>query len=89
VLQTSGSWQHKSRFAQHLLEYNHSIDLIDSNIEVFHPTNKGKQMDSLEKFNIYKVTYENVQINDKNTSKLNAIFDTIIREEFNRRLTNR
>jgi len=46
-------------------------------------------MDTLEKFHFYKVTCENVQINDKNTSKPNAIFDMIIREETSRRLTNR
>jgi hypothetical protein len=79
----------KSKFAQHLLENNHSIGPFDSITEVLRSTNKGKLMDTLEKFHICKVTRENIQINDKNTSKPNVIFDTIIREEANRQLTNR
>lgn len=80
---------HKSRFAHHLLQNNHSIGPIDSIMVVLHTTTKGKLMDTLERFHIYKVTRENVQINDKNTSKPNAIFDTIIREEASRQLNNR
>jgi len=33
---------HKSKFAQHLLENNHSIGPIDSIMEVLHTTRKGK-----------------------------------------------
>ena len=58
-------------------------------MEILNLTNKGREMDTLEKFYIYKITCDNIQINDKNTSKPNAIFDTVIREEANRRLTNR
>jgi hypothetical protein len=62
---------------------------IDSIMEILHPTNKGKQMDTVEKFHIYKITCEGIQINDKNTSKPNAIFDTIIQEETARWHTKR
>ena len=34
-------------------------------------------MDTVEKFHIYRETQANNQINDKNTVKPNAIFDTI------------
>ena len=80
---------HKSKFAQHLLESNHSIGPIDSIMEVLHYTSKGKLMATLERFHIYKITRENIQINEKNTSKPNIIFDTIIRSETSRQLTNR
>jgi hypothetical protein len=53
-------------------------------MEILHPTNKGRPMDTIEKFHIHKITCDNIQINDKNTSKPNAIFDTIIREETTR-----
>jgi len=46
-------------------------------------------MGTLERFHIYNVTHENIQINDKNTSKPNIIFDKIIQEETSRQLTNR
>jgi hypothetical protein len=35
----------KSRFAQHLLENRHSIGPMDSIMETFHTTNKGRMMD--------------------------------------------
>jgi len=41
---------HKSRFAQHLLENGHSIGPTDSIMEILHPTNKDREMDTLEKF---------------------------------------
>ena len=43
----------------------------------------------IQRFHIYKITRENIQINDKNTSKRNVIFDTVIRGENNSKLTNR
>ena len=79
----------KSKFAQHLLENNHSIGPIDNIMEVLHHTKKGKLMDTLERFHIYKVTHENIQINDKNKSRPNVIFDKIIQGETNRQPNNR
>jgi hypothetical protein len=79
----------KSKFAQHLLENNHFIGPIDNIMEVLRSSSKGKRMDTLERFHIYKVTRENIQINDEYTAKPNVIFSTIIREEANRQLTNR
>jgi len=37
-------------------------------------------MDTIEKYHIYKETKNYNQINDKNTVKLNKIFDVICRE---------
>jgi hypothetical protein len=46
-------------------------------------------MDTREKYHIYKETQLNNQINDKNTIKLNIIFDTIVQANTNRvRTTN-
>ena len=86
-MNTSGT--HKSKFAQHLLENNHSIGPIDSIMEVLHYTRKGKLMDTFERFHIYKETRENIQINDKNTSKPKVIFDVMIRGETSRQFTKR
>ena len=71
----------KSKFAQHLLEHNQSIGPIDNIMEVLHHSKKGKSMDTIERFHIYEITRENIQINDKNTSKPNAIFEMVIRGE--------
>jgi hypothetical protein len=69
------------------LEYGHAIGPIEDMIEIIHPTTKGRQIYTIEKFHIYKITCEGTQINDKNTSKPNAIFDAIIREETTRGYT--
>jgi len=47
-------------------------------MEVLHHSKKGKSMDTIERFHIYEITRENIQINDKNTSKPNAIFEMVV-----------
>ena len=49
-------------------------------MDIVHITNKGKIMDILERYHIYKQTKYNNQINDKLTVKPNAIFETLIYE---------
>jgi hypothetical protein len=44
----------KSSFATHLLDNNHSIGQIGEVMNVLHTTRKGKYMDRVEKFYIYK-----------------------------------
>jgi hypothetical protein len=78
----------KSKFAQHLLENNHSIGPIESSMRVLYSTKKGKLMDAMERFYIFKKTRDNNQINDKNTAKPNIIFDTTVRKEASRAHTN-
>ena len=71
----------KSKFAQHLIENQHSIDSIDNVMDIIHITNKGKMLDTIEKFYIYRETKLNNQINDKLTVKPNVIFETLIRQD--------
>jgi len=49
--------------------------------EVIHVTKKGKMVDTLEGFHIYKETKAGNQTNDRLTVKENAIFETIIQED--------
>jgi hypothetical protein len=58
-------------------------------MEVLYSTTKGKLMDTMEKFHIYKETHANNQINDKNTAKPNIIFETIVPEHASRANTTR
>jgi hypothetical protein len=74
----------KSKFAQHLLDNKHSIGPIEDIVEVLYRTNKGKLMDTMEKYHIYKETQLNNQINDKNTAKPNIIFDKLVHENTSR-----
>ena len=53
-------------------------------MEVLHAVKKGKMMDTLEKFHIYKETKSENQINDKNTITKNILFDMIIQAKAGR-----
>jgi len=71
----------KSKFAQHLLENRHAIGPMENIMDIIHITNKGKMMDTLERFYIYKETKSNNQINNKLTVKVNAIFETVVHKD--------
>jgi len=64
-----------------LLENKHSIGHTEDIMKVLYITNKGRLMDTIEKFYIYKETKHSNQINDKNTVKPNVIFYIAVREE--------
>ena len=77
----------KSKFAQHSLDNKHSIGPIEDVMDILYKTNKGKLMDTMERYYICKETHMNNQINDKNTAKPNIIFDTIVHENPSRART--
>jgi hypothetical protein len=53
-------------------------------MKVLYKTNKGKLTDTMERYYIYKETYMNNQINDKNTAKPNINFETLIQNNTTR-----
>jgi hypothetical protein len=71
----------RSKFAQHLIDNKHAIGKMEDITEVVHVTKKGKMMDTLEGFHIYKETKAGNQINDRLTVRKNAIFETIVQED--------
>jgi len=71
----------KLKFAQHLLENRDVIGPMENIMDIIHITNKGKMMNTLERFYIYKETKSNNQINDKLTVKANAIFETVVHKD--------
>jgi len=98
VGQTGGSFQvrfsehlwdykyNKSKFAQHLLDNKHSISPTEDIMKVLYKMNRGKLMDTMERYYIYRETYMNNQINDKNTAKP-VIFETLVHENTSRART--
>jgi hypothetical protein len=50
-------------------------------MDVIHISRKGRMMNALESFHIYKETKNNNQINDKLTVRENAIFETTVQED--------
>jgi hypothetical protein len=61
---------------------------IDNIMDIIHVTGKGRMMNTMEKYYIYKETRLNNQINDKLTGQPNAIFETIIQQDTHRGLYN-
>ena len=49
-----------------------------------HATSKGRMLDTMEKFYIYKETRINSQINDMCTVKPNIVFESLILEDTDR-----
>ena len=49
-------------------------------MKILHTVKKGKMMDTLERFHIYKDTKLENQINDRNTITQNILFDMIIQK---------
>jgi hypothetical protein len=78
----------KSTFAQHLLENGHAISPMEEIMETIHFTNKGRLMNTFEKFYIFRETRLNIEINEKSTVKPNIIFDTIVKLDPHRGIHN-
>jgi hypothetical protein len=53
-------------------------------MDIIHTTNKGKTLDTMETFYIYKEARNNNQINDKCTVKPNIVFETLILKDADR-----
>ena len=50
-------------------------------METNYITDKGKMMDKIERYYIFRETKNNNQTNDKLTAKPNAIFDLVVHED--------
>ena len=72
-----------SSFAQHLITKGHNYTSFENNLVALHTCKKGKLMDSLEEFEIYKATKnattKNNILNDQMNFGSNNLFDTAIR----------
>ena len=69
----------KSKFAQHLPDEGHDFGPMEVIMDVIQYANKGKLMDTIERFHIYELTSKGSQINDKLTIQRNPIFDLELR----------
>jgi hypothetical protein len=58
------------------LNFGFEIGTIDKTIEVWHKAKKERELNSAERFYIYKETQTKYQLNDKFTAQLNTRFTT-------------
>jgi len=71
----------RAKFAQDLIDNKHAIRNMEDIMEIIHVTGKGKKLDALESFHIYKEAKAGNQINDKLTVRGNELFETIIQQD--------
>jgi hypothetical protein len=69
---------HRSNFAKHLIDCQHTLHPIEDSMSILHISKKGKMLNTLEWFHIYKETKNQNQINDRHTISPNAIFDALL-----------
>jgi hypothetical protein len=65
----------ESKFAQHLLDSKYATGPKGSIMDIIHITNRGKMLNTMEKFCIYKETKIDNQLNAKCTVKPCVIFE--------------
>jgi len=65
----------RSKFVQHLKDNKHAIRNMEDIMEIIHVTGKGKKLDALESFHIYKEAKAGNQINDKLAVRGNELFE--------------
>jgi hypothetical protein len=78
----------KYSFAQHLLENGRDIRPIEDIMSTIYITNKGRLMDTLDKYYIFRETKIDNQINDKLAVRPNVIFETIVQKDTHRGIHN-
>jgi len=71
----------KPKYAQHLPDNRHAIGQMNNIMETIYITNKGKMMDTIERYYIFREIKNNNQINDKLTVKPKAIFAVVVRAD--------
>jgi hypothetical protein len=52
--------------------------MMEKTVTILHMENKGKMLDTYERFHIYEISKQNIQLNDNFTETYNPIYDTII-----------
>lgn len=69
----------KSNIAQHLIDYNHSLNPIDNSLKILHYCNKARLLNTLEEYEVYRATKSKIHLlNDKLVFNTNRLFDSLI-----------
>jgi hypothetical protein len=71
-IQTNGK---TSKYAQHVLNTTYNYDTIENTMRILHVERKGKMLYALEKYHIYTLTEQGIQINETSTNVYNPIYE--------------
>jgi hypothetical protein len=69
----------KSLFAKHLFQNQHTLLPTEDCLTILHHQKKGRMLNTIEQFHIYKVAKTVNHLNDHYTDTHNAIFETVLR----------
>jgi hypothetical protein len=72
---------HSSKFAPHLNEHMHTLSPKDDIMQILYYQKKGPHLNTIECFYTHKETTPDNQLNDKQTTFSNKIFDAILNIE--------
>jgi hypothetical protein len=67
-----------SKFAQHIVDTTHAYRTIDQTMKILHIGKKVRALGTYERFHIYEISKQNMQLNDNFTETFNPIYDVII-----------
>jgi len=67
---------HSSKFAQHLIEHNHTFGSIHNTMQVLEHHGKRAHLNTLERFHIYAEYTTDNHLNNNHTIFPNKIFDS-------------
>jgi hypothetical protein len=70
-----------SEYAQHILNTGHSYGKIEDIMEIIKVENKGKHLDTLEKYHIFCSYKQNIHLNNNNIDVYNPIFKAIHKQD--------
>jgi hypothetical protein len=70
-----------SGYAQHILNTGHSYGKTEDIMDIIKIENKGKHLDTLEKYHIFYAYKQHKHLNDNNIDTHNPIFNSIYKHD--------
>jgi hypothetical protein len=67
-----------SKFVQHIIEKGHKYSMIEKTMKILHIEKKSQILNTYERFHIYEVSKQNMQLNDTFTEAYNPKYDMIL-----------
>jgi hypothetical protein len=56
-----------SKFTQHILDTGHEYETTEKTMKILHIEKKGQMLETYERFHIYEISKQNLQLNDNFT----------------------
>jgi hypothetical protein len=69
----------KSKYALHMLQFSHEYGTIENTMDVLKVENKGKLLDVLERFYIYKANRRKQSMNEQYITDRNVLFEILLK----------